>query len=124
LHHLDPQKGASELARVLKPGGKACFVEPMGMNPVLNFVRDYLPYPNKNPVGDDKPLNYEQIRIWSNWASTHHRQEVHLFGMLERAFPYSWRVSLPALHRFDQNVMKLAPYLRRFARYIVMCMVK
>jgi SAM-dependent methyltransferase len=63
LHHLDPKQGARELARVLKPGAKACFIEPLGMNPVLNFVRDYIPYPNKNPVGDDKPLNYDEIRM-------------------------------------------------------------
>lgn len=124
LHHLDPEQGAAELARVLKPGGKACFIEPMGMNPVLNFVRDYVPYPNKNPVGDDKPLNYEEIKIWGNWATDYDWQEVHLFGMLERAFPYSWDVSLPILHTMDRAIMKTIPFTRRFARYVVMYMVK
>ena len=37
LHHLEVYPTLSELHRVLRPGGKATFVEPMGMNPVLNF---------------------------------------------------------------------------------------
>jgi len=124
LHHLDVKQSTAELARVLKPGGKACFVEPMGMNPILNFVRDYVPYPNKNPVGDDSPLNYDEIRAWGEWASEYSWREVHLFGMLERAFPYSWNVKLPVVHQFDRMVMDSVPFTRRFARYVVMYMVK
>jgi len=30
LHHLDLNKALSEIARVLKPDGKAIFVEPLG----------------------------------------------------------------------------------------------
>lgn len=35
------------LYRVLKTGGRAAFVEPMGMNPILNFARDHMPYRDK-----------------------------------------------------------------------------
>jgi 2-polyprenyl-3-methyl-5-hydroxy-6-metoxy-1,4-benzoquinol methylase len=47
LHHLDVERAGRELHRVLKPDGKAAFVEPMAMNPVLNFVRDHVPYAHK-----------------------------------------------------------------------------
>ena len=47
LHHLDANLGWSDVKRVLKARGKAVFVEPMGMIPVLNFVRDYVPCPHK-----------------------------------------------------------------------------
>jgi SAM-dependent methyltransferase len=124
LHHLDVKQAAGELARVLKPGGKACFIEPMGMNPVLNFVRDYVPYPNKNPVGDDSPLVYKEIKEWGAWASDYRWTEVQLLGMIERAFPFKWKVKLPFLHKMDRVIMKYVPFTRRFARYVVLYMVK
>jgi len=44
LHHLDPVAGARELARILAPGGRAAFSEPLGTNPIVRFVRDHVPY--------------------------------------------------------------------------------
>ena len=69
LHHLDVDLAGPELLRVLKPGGKALFIEPLGMNPVLSFVRDHVPYPGKNPVGDVSPLNYVEIKKWGRGFS-------------------------------------------------------
>jgi SAM-dependent methyltransferase len=42
LHHIDLTTAASELSRLLAPGGKAIFLENSGANPVLNFARDHL----------------------------------------------------------------------------------
>lgn len=39
LHHLDPPVIADELAGLLRPGGKAAFVETVGVNPVLRVAR-------------------------------------------------------------------------------------
>jgi len=124
LHHLDVNLGAGEPLRVLKPGGKAVFVEPLGMNPVLSFVRDHIPYPNKNPVGDDQPLHYKQVEQWGRGYSYFSYQEVQLLGMLERAFPYRFKVRLWPLHRLDQILLERFPALRRYSRYIVMKMQK
>lgn len=124
LHHLDVSLAGGEARRVLKPGGRAVFVEPLGMNPLLSFVRDHVPYPDKNPVGDDQPLNYTQINQWGEGYSTFEFQEVHLLGMLERAFPYRSRVRLTALHNLDRRLLKRFPGLRRYSRYIVMKMQK
>lgn len=124
LHHLDVSEGGPELYRVLKPGGKALFIEPMGMNPVLNFVRDYVPYPNKNPVGDDSPLNYDEINRWGEGYTEYKYQEVQFLGMLERAFPYKWHVDLPILHKIDNVLLKNITPLRGWSRYVVMMMTK
>ena len=58
------RRAAPELHRVLRPGGRAAFAEPLGTNPVVAFARDHLPYPGKNPRGADVPLSYADIRAW------------------------------------------------------------
>ena len=61
LHHLDHRAAATELERVMRPGARAAFAEPLGTNPALAWARDHLPYPGKNPVGDDQPLTEEAL---------------------------------------------------------------
>lgn len=39
LHHLDRKKAYNEINRVLKPGGKAIFIEPLCYNPVISVYR-------------------------------------------------------------------------------------
>jgi SAM-dependent methyltransferase len=43
LHHIDLDKGYAELARTLRPDGKAAFLEPMGHNPLINLYRNRTP---------------------------------------------------------------------------------
>jgi SAM-dependent methyltransferase len=53
LHHLDLERCLSEIVRVLRPGGKAIFVEPLGHNPVLNRFRAKTPHlrtPDEHPL--------------------------------------------------------------------------
>lgn len=122
LHHLDVAQGARHLARVVKPGGKAAFVEPMGMNPILNLVRDHVPYPNKNPPGGDKPVNYDEIRAWGEGFAELSFEEIQLLSMLERGLGFGKK--LPALRRLDGRLLGRFPSLRRYCRYVVMKMVK
>jgi 2-polyprenyl-3-methyl-5-hydroxy-6-metoxy-1,4-benzoquinol methylase len=50
LHHLDIEKGFSEVFRVLKPGGSICFSEPNMLNPQIAIQKN-VPYVKKR-LGD------------------------------------------------------------------------
>ncbi len=122
LHHLSIPESQPHLLRVLKPGGKAAFSEPMGMNPLLNFVREYVYYPQKNPRGADRPLDYAEIAAWSRGFSTSRIQEVQLLSMLERGLGFGWK--LPPLRAMDAALLSAIPRLRRYCRYVVMLLTR
>lgn len=122
LHHLDVSIAADELYRVLKPGGKAAFAEPMGMNPLLKFVRNYVPYPEKNPRGADRPLSYREIHEWGRRFAQFRIEEYQLLSMLERGLGFNR--PLPLLRKLDDFLLKRVPFLRRYCRYVSLFMVK
>lgn len=121
LHHLEPRPAAAELHRVLRPGGRAAFAEPLGTNPVIAFARDHLPYPGKNPPGADVPLSYEDIRVWEAPFGAAQHREVQLLESVERAFGIGPR---PRLRRADDWLLARVPALAPLCRYVVMKMVK
>ncbi len=43
LHHLDIERSRAQIMRVLRPGGRAVFLEPMGYNPLINVYRHFTP---------------------------------------------------------------------------------
>jgi SAM-dependent methyltransferase len=121
LHHLDVGRAAPELHRVLRPGGRAAFAEPLGTNPLIAFARDHLPYPGKNPRGADVPLRYEDIRAWEAPFSAADHRETQLLAMVERALGLGPQ---PRLRRADDRLLGRFPALGRLCRYVVMTMVK
>jgi SAM-dependent methyltransferase len=122
LHHLDVALAGPELHRVLRPGGRAAFTEPLGTNPLVAFARDHVPYPHKNPRGADEPLSYEAVHAWGAPFSEFAYREIELLSMVRRAFgirrPLQWLTAL------DDRLLARRPGLRRFCRYVVMTMVK
>ena len=117
LHHLIIDFGKHDIYRVLKKGGKAVFVEPLGMNPVLTFVRKYVPYRHKHQVGVDQPLTYNDIRTWTKEFQSVKFRELELLSMVERAF--GWDAKFMLLRKMDKFLLKNIPFLRRFCRYVV-----
>lgn len=58
LHHLDLNSAIGEIHRVLKPGGKALFYEPLGDNPGAKLFRFLTP---KARTLDERPLSRKDI---------------------------------------------------------------
>lgn len=122
LHHLIIDVARRDLNRVLCKGGKAVFVEPMGMNPLLTFARRHLPYPHKNEVGVDQPLTYNDIKLWMEGFQLTRINEIQLLSMIERVF--GWDTQLPLFREMDSFLLKNIPFLRKFCRYVVILSVK
>jgi SAM-dependent methyltransferase len=75
IHHLDVARAYSELHRVLKPGGSAVFVEPLGHNPFINAFR------NKTPelrTPDEHPLLRADFMLAHKYFS---RVDLKLYGL-------------------------------------------
>ncbi len=66
LHHLDLEKSFAEISRVLRPGGSAIFMEPLGHNPVLNWYRDRTP---SLRTADEHPLIASDLTLASRFFS-------------------------------------------------------
>ena len=67
LHHLDTELAAAEIARVLRPGARGIFHEPLGHNPVFNRFRDRTP---ELRTPDEHPLLKEDFRMMRRHFST------------------------------------------------------
>jgi SAM-dependent methyltransferase len=53
LHHLNLERAFAEIARILKPEGRAVFLEPLGHNPLINWYRRRTP---ELRTADEHPL--------------------------------------------------------------------
>lgn len=75
LHHLDYPTAFSEIHRVLKPGGRAIFQEPLSGNPLLGLLRILTP---KARTEDERPFNAVDLqKIGQDWDV-----ESSYYGML------------------------------------------
>jgi SAM-dependent methyltransferase len=112
LHHLDLEASYREIARVLRPGGRAIFLEPLGHNLAINWYRNRTP-DLRTP--DEAPLRVEHLtRAEREFGLV----KVHFFELLPLFIIPFWR--LPGFHagvrllgRLDQLLFTLIPRLRK-----------
>lgn len=117
LHHADPSALAPEVRRVLRPGGRVLFREPLAANPVLQFVREHLPYRAKYRSFNEHRLDYSQLKAVGRHFRTMRIREFYLFSMISRAV--GGERSFPLLWALDEFLIRHVPPVRRWCRYVL-----
>ena len=116
LHHLDLNQAFAEIARVLKPGGLAAFMEPMQAHPLLWTLRRLTPSVH---TSDERPLTIADIERARPWfSSCSHRQHYLLAVCAAPAHLLGKRFALSVINpidRFDGFLMRRVPALRCLA---------
>ncbi len=119
LHHTDLATLGAEIRRVLKPGGKALFREPLGANPVLEFARRHLPYRGKYHSRHERPLTYTDIAALGSYFRATETREFYLFSSLSRILGGERGWVFRLLWTVDEFLLRHFPFLRCLCRYVV-----
>lgn len=127
LHHTELSLAINNLNRVLKPGGRAIFVEPMNQNIFLKIWRKLTPW-RRSPV--EKALTYKELKLIQNILP---EAEFYFFGFTsiftQGLLLFSPRNKLflfvnNLLERFDSVFFKTFPFLGKYSAIVVMKLVK
>lgn len=127
LHHLDLDAAVPEIWRVLRPGGKAVFLEPLVHNPILKSYRRLTPR-LRSPT--ERALSAEDMERIGQYFFTWAHREFCLLAVLpvladalifrrptlERCL--SW------LRRLDTKLLQLVPPIWRYYWVTVMVFEK
>jgi SAM-dependent methyltransferase len=137
LHHMDFVRARDEIRRVLKPGRRAVFAEPLGHNPIINYFRDISP---STRTPDEVPLRFGDFRrLRQGFRSIRHREFQFAtlalflwFFLVEHSDPNQvrywkkiiveadrYRPAFAVLDWFDRAMVTLLPPLGRLCRMTV-----
>ena len=83
LHHLDLRKTLAGLARTLKPGGAAIFLEPLAHNPAINLYRRMTPHLRTE---DEHPLTMDDLKLMKEYFGDVSTQYFHLTSLAAAPF--------------------------------------
>ncbi|HEU5089417.1 MAG TPA: methyltransferase domain-containing protein [Roseiflexaceae bacterium] len=122
LHHTDLAITRREVERLLRPGGRAIFLEPLDHNPLLNLFRALTPW-RRTPT--ERPLSNAQIAFLGQPFRSLQRREFYLAALLAFALvplrnPGLFQAALRALLPFDEWLFARWPSLRQYAWAVVL----
>jgi SAM-dependent methyltransferase len=124
LHHLDLRATAREIHRVLKPGGRAIFKEPVRDSAAVRFIRTLIPYraPDVSPF--ERPLTTPELR---DFSAPFRRSAVRAFSLpfvnIVQALP-SLRKYIHPAHSLDGAIIKRLPCIQSLTGIRVLQVVK
>ena len=127
LHHVDLDMALPELARVLKPGGKGYFMEPLRHNPMINLYRRFTP---EARTQDERPFTFKEIEGFGKHFTHVRRRPLYLLtpmammsalliksdGFFERMLSLMWKLDGPTL--------KALPFLKKMCWVAIVTLEK
>jgi ubiquinone/menaquinone biosynthesis C-methylase UbiE len=114
LHHLNMEKAAPELARILVPNGKAIFIEPLEQPEPLVYLRAMIPVKWRESRGGGVLSKKDLFYLWKNFG----RIKIRKFHVLESLCRISnWLEDRrKAISNIDRLLLTAFPLLGCFAR--------
>lgn len=126
LHHTDLALVREEVHRILKPRGRAVFLEPLAHNPLLRVFRRLTPS-RRTPT--EKPLRFEDVFFFAQPFSSFRHREFYLLGLAALALvplrsKRLFQIVLDTLARVDDALLARQPGLGKYAWVVVLEVVK
>jgi SAM-dependent methyltransferase len=118
LHHLNVQIAFQQIRKVLRPGGTAIFMEPLGYNPFINFYR-YLTPQIRTP--DEHPFKTKDIEAAEKIFRKVSIEYFQLTTIFSSVF-YRLKIFDNILHilrKIDSILFKKFPFLKKYAWSII-----
>jgi SAM-dependent methyltransferase len=123
LHHLDLGRALPELHRMLKPGGRALFAEPLGGNPLLNLYRQLTP---QYRTPDERPLILREFSAQVAMFKSFRHEEFYLTSLaplfLSGCLPFAGRMrkAFEFCSRLDREILRRFPRAGNWAWYTLL----
>jgi SAM-dependent methyltransferase len=91
LHHVDLTRAFPELARIMKPGGKALAIEALGYNPLIQLYRRLTPHLRTN-WESEHILSMKDVSLARQFFTVRDIRHWHLFSIGAVAAPTASRL--------------------------------
>jgi SAM-dependent methyltransferase len=119
LHHLDLARAAAEVYRLLRPGGRAIFKEPLRESRLIRAIRPLIPYRQPDVSPYERPLRRSEI---DEFGRMFERSRARMFGLPFVRGAELLGTSKAVQHRtyaLDARLIARYPALRTYASVAV-----
>jgi SAM-dependent methyltransferase len=125
LHHLDLALSSREVRRVLKPGGRAIFQEPVRNSRLIKTIRRLIPYRSPDVSPFERPLTDRELQDYAQGFSAY-RSKAFLLPTtnLVDVIPPLSRRYIHACHRKDAKALRRFPKLAFYSTVRVIELTK
>lgn len=117
VHHMPVQEALDALERLLCPGGRIAFLEPVAYSRILQWLRNKTPV-EKDVSPDERQLSADEIHLIKNRFIIEEKRHFYLTARLRRVLPNSWFHQIERVFSWLDQCLLLIPGVSHFAGVI------